>query len=38
MPFSGLPWYGQAVLWIVAAIIAVFLFQNIILPLLGKIT
>ena len=36
--FSGLPWYGQIILLIVLALVAVFLFQNIILPLLHTIT
>lgn len=34
---SGLPWWGQVIVLIVVAIIAVYLFQNIILPLLDKV-
>jgi hypothetical protein len=35
--FSGVPWWGQVVLLIVFALIAVFLFQNIVLPLIHTI-
>lgn len=38
MPWSGLPWYGQVILIIVLAIVAVFLFREIILPLLKTIS
>lgn len=38
MPFAGWPWYAQIIVWIVLAIIAVFLFNQIVLPLLSKIT
>lgn len=38
MPWSGLPWYGQVVVMIVLAVIAVFLFREIILPLLKTIS
>lgn len=38
MPWSGFPWYGQVVVFIVLAIVAVFLFREIILPLLKTIS
>lgn len=38
MPFNAWPWYGQIIVWIVLAIIAVFLFREIVLPLIAHIT
>jgi hypothetical protein len=38
MNWSGVPWYGQVVILIVAAILFVFLFREVILPLLSKVT
>lgn len=37
MSWSGLPWYGQVILVIVLAIVAVFLFNGIIQPLIHDI-
>ncbi len=36
--FAGVPWWGKIILLIVIALVAVFLFQNIVLPLLNKVT
>ena len=36
--WSTIPWYGRVVLLVVAAVVAVYLFQNIILPLIKTIT
>jgi hypothetical protein len=38
MNFSGMPWYGQIIMLIVLVLVAVFLFHEIVLPLIGKIT
>lgn len=38
MNWSGIPWYGQIVLIVVLAIVAVFLFNGIVLPLVKQIT
>jgi hypothetical protein len=38
MPWSGIPWWGQIIVLIVAALIAVYLFQQIVLPLIKTIT
>ena len=38
MSWSGFPWYGQVIVFIVGAIVLVYLFQNIILPLLKTIS
>lgn len=38
MNWSGIPWWGQIILLIVAAIVAVYLFQNILLPIIAEIT
>lgn len=35
--FAGLPWWAQIILLIVVALVAVFLFQNIVLPLIKTI-
>lgn len=37
MNLSGLPWYAQAVLLIILAVVAVFLFNEIVLPLIRLI-
>lgn len=37
MPWSGLPWYGQVILIVVLAIVAVFLFNGIVVPLLHQL-
>ncbi len=38
MNFSGIPWYGQIILAVVLVVLFVYLFREVIMPLLGLVT